>query len=118
MPAESFELAPVDRIFVRMGAKDNIMAGQSTFLTELSETASMLVGYLFPIQFFIIASGRVYVIWMFCAASYFSFGKQNSIKKFSAFLFLVLVSHFIKFPIHYAFHFSLISPKRNTIRQV
>ncbi|CAN1353026.1 DNA mismatch repair protein MSH6 [Linum perenne] len=42
VPAESFELSPVDRIFVRMGAKDHIMAGQSTFLTELSETASML----------------------------------------------------------------------------
>ncbi|KAJ7973051.1 DNA mismatch repair protein [Quillaja saponaria] len=42
VPAESFELSPVDRIFVRMGAKDNIMAGQSTFLTELSETATML----------------------------------------------------------------------------
>ncbi|KAF8387740.1 hypothetical protein HHK36_026394 [Tetracentron sinense] len=42
VPAESFELSPVDRIFVRMGAKDHIMAGQSTFLTELSETSSML----------------------------------------------------------------------------
>ncbi|KAF9607275.1 hypothetical protein IFM89_033482 [Coptis chinensis] len=42
VPAESFHLSPVDRIFVRMGASDNIMAGQSTFLTELSETASML----------------------------------------------------------------------------
>ncbi|KAL1312736.1 hypothetical protein HN51_039337 [Arachis hypogaea] len=42
VPAESFDLSPVDRIFVRMGAKDNIMAGQSTFLTELSETATML----------------------------------------------------------------------------
>ncbi|KAM1058270.1 hypothetical protein EV2_032353 [Malus domestica] len=42
VPAESFELSPVDRIFVRMGAKDNIMVGQSTFLTELSETATML----------------------------------------------------------------------------
>ncbi|XP_020276973.1 DNA mismatch repair protein MSH6-like isoform X2 [Asparagus officinalis] len=42
VPAESFELTPVDRIFVRMGARDHIMAGQSTFLTELSETASML----------------------------------------------------------------------------
>ncbi|KAK6937293.1 DNA mismatch repair protein MutS, connector domain [Dillenia turbinata] len=42
VPAEAFELSPVDRIFVRMGAKDHIMAGQSTFLTELSETASML----------------------------------------------------------------------------
>ncbi|KAL9239755.1 hypothetical protein vseg_014047 [Gypsophila vaccaria] len=42
VPAEKFELSLVDRIFVRMGAKDQIMAGQSTFLTELSETASML----------------------------------------------------------------------------
>ncbi|KAF6156960.1 hypothetical protein GIB67_039721 [Kingdonia uniflora] len=42
VPAEYFELSPVDRIFVRMGARDHIMAGQSTFLTELSETASML----------------------------------------------------------------------------
>lgn len=42
VPSESFELSPVDRIFVRMGARDNIMAGQSTFLTELSETATML----------------------------------------------------------------------------
>ncbi|XP_026446226.1 DNA mismatch repair protein MSH6-like [Papaver somniferum] len=42
VPAEYFEISPVDRIFVRMGAKDHIMSGQSTFLTELSETASML----------------------------------------------------------------------------
>ncbi|KAF7804917.1 DNA mismatch repair protein MSH6 [Senna tora] len=42
VPARSFDLSPVDQIFVRMGAKDNIMAGQSTFLTELSETASVL----------------------------------------------------------------------------
>lgn len=43
MPAESFVLSPIDRIFVRMGAKDQIMAGQSTFMTELLETSSMLV---------------------------------------------------------------------------
>ncbi|XAR61404.1 hypothetical protein NMG60_11035096 [Bertholletia excelsa] len=42
VPADSFEMSPVDRIFVRMGARDNIMAGQSTFLTELLETSSML----------------------------------------------------------------------------
>lgn len=46
VPAESFKLSPVDRIFVRMGAKDHIMAGQSTFLTELSETATMLVSFV------------------------------------------------------------------------
>lgn len=45
VPAESFELSPVDQIFVRMGAKDHIMAGQSTFLAELSETALMLVRF-------------------------------------------------------------------------
>ncbi|KAL5983573.1 DNA mismatch repair protein msh6 [Asimina triloba] len=43
VPAECFELSPVDQIFVRMGARDHIMAGQSTFLTELSETATMLL---------------------------------------------------------------------------
>ena len=38
-------IAPGDRIFVQMGAKDHIMAGQSTFLTEPSETAMMLVRF-------------------------------------------------------------------------
>ncbi|KAJ3705799.1 hypothetical protein LUZ61_009504 [Rhynchospora tenuis] len=42
VPAERFDLSLVDRIFVRMGARDHIMAGQSTFLVELTETASML----------------------------------------------------------------------------
>ncbi|KAH7852893.1 hypothetical protein Vadar_030612 [Vaccinium darrowii] len=42
VPAENFEMSPVDQIFVRMGVKDHIMAGQSTFLTQLLETASML----------------------------------------------------------------------------
>lgn len=43
VPAEELRLAPVDQVFVRMGARDNIMAGQSTFLVELQETATMLV---------------------------------------------------------------------------
>ncbi|GJT06519.1 DNA mismatch repair protein MSH6 [Tanacetum coccineum] len=42
VPAKSFKMSPVDHIFVQMGAKDHIMAGQSTFLIELLETASML----------------------------------------------------------------------------
>ena len=42
MPAESMELTPVDRIFVRMGARDKIVCGQSTFFVELFETATML----------------------------------------------------------------------------
>uniref|UniRef100_A0A7N2M2R5 DNA mismatch repair proteins mutS family domain-containing protein n=1 Tax=Quercus lobata TaxID=97700 RepID=A0A7N2M2R5_QUELO len=46
VPADSFELSPVDRIFVRMGAKNHIMAGQSKFLTELSETALMLMRFV------------------------------------------------------------------------
>ncbi|GBG86212.1 hypothetical protein CBR_g41117 [Chara braunii] len=42
VPAVEFGLSPTDRIFVRMGARDHIMSGQSTFLVELSETAGML----------------------------------------------------------------------------
>lgn len=44
VPAESFSLVPVDRLFVRMGARDNILAGESTFFVELAETAAMLRG--------------------------------------------------------------------------
>ena len=36
MPAESLELSAMDAVFVRMGAQDNIMAGQSTFFVELA----------------------------------------------------------------------------------
>ena len=43
VPAEHFSLSPCDRIFVRMGARDSIMTGRSTFLVELQETAVMLV---------------------------------------------------------------------------
>eukprot|EP01122_Echinamoeba_exundans_P011099 TRINITY_DN4299_c0_g1_i2.p1 TRINITY_DN4299_c0_g1~~TRINITY_DN4299_c0_g1_i2.p1 ORF type:complete len:1136 (-),score=256.23 TRINITY_DN4299_c0_g1_i2:4242-7649(-) len=39
--AESMKLSPVDRIFTRIGASDNIFEGQSTFLVELLETASV-----------------------------------------------------------------------------
>lgn len=42
VPAQSFTLTPVDAIFVRMGAKDDMMAGQSTFFVELAETAAAL----------------------------------------------------------------------------
>ena len=42
MPATSLRLHPADAIFVRMGARDHIMAGQSTFYVELAETAAML----------------------------------------------------------------------------
>jgi DNA mismatch repair protein MSH6 len=39
--ADSMKLSPVDRIFTRIGASDNIFEGQSTFLVELLETASV-----------------------------------------------------------------------------
>ena len=42
VPAQSLTLTPVDAIFVRMGAKDDLMAGQSTFFVELAETAAAL----------------------------------------------------------------------------
>eukprot|EP00033_Pygsuia_biforma_P003695 GCRY01004047.1.p1 GENE.GCRY01004047.1~~GCRY01004047.1.p1 ORF type:complete len:485 (+),score=153.72 GCRY01004047.1:116-1570(+) len=42
VPAESCVLSPVDRIFTRIGASDNLAAGLSTFMVELSETSAML----------------------------------------------------------------------------
>ncbi|PPJ52403.1 hypothetical protein CBER1_10422 [Cercospora berteroae] len=42
VPCESAHLTPVDRIMSRLGAHDNIFAGQSTFMVELSETKKIL----------------------------------------------------------------------------
>ncbi len=42
IPAEEATLTLVDRIMTRLGANDNIFAGKSTFLVELSETKRML----------------------------------------------------------------------------
>jgi len=42
VPASSCRLSPVDRIFTRIGASDKILAGESTFYLELSETSSIL----------------------------------------------------------------------------
>ena len=42
VPAESARLGIVDRIFTRIGAKDEIFAGQSTFMVEMVETANIL----------------------------------------------------------------------------
>lgn len=42
VPADSMELSIIDRIFTRLGANDNIMANQSTFLVELNETSLIL----------------------------------------------------------------------------
>ena len=42
VPADRAEIGVVDRIFTRVGALDNLSAGQSTFLVEMSETAEIL----------------------------------------------------------------------------
>lgn len=42
MPRHVCPQTPCDAVFVRMGARDNLAAGQSTFFVELSETAAML----------------------------------------------------------------------------
>ncbi|KAK3088442.1 hypothetical protein FSP39_019294 [Pinctada imbricata] len=42
VPAEKCRISPVDRIFTRLGASDRIMAGESTFFVELSETSAIL----------------------------------------------------------------------------
>mmetsp|Transcript_3918 Transcript_3918/g.7901 ORF Transcript_3918/g.7901 Transcript_3918/m.7901 type:complete len:1338 (-) Transcript_3918:11-4024(-) len=44
VPAISAKVCPVDRIFTRLGASDKLLAGQSTFFVELSETAAALRG--------------------------------------------------------------------------
>ncbi len=42
VPAASAELGMLDAVFTRMGAFDNMMAGESTFMVELSETSDIL----------------------------------------------------------------------------
>ncbi len=42
VPAEEAEIGLVDRIFTRVGAQDEISAGQSTFMVEMVETANIL----------------------------------------------------------------------------
>lgn len=44
VPADSAQIGLVDRIFARIGAQDEIHAGQSTFMVEMVETARLLSG--------------------------------------------------------------------------
>jgi DNA mismatch repair protein MutS len=42
VPAESATLGPIDRIFTRIGASDDLTSGRSTFMVEMTETANIL----------------------------------------------------------------------------
>ncbi|HPW98154.1 MAG TPA: DNA mismatch repair protein MutS [Flavobacterium sp.] len=42
VPAEAVRMGIVDKIFTRVGASDNISMGESTFMVEMNETASIL----------------------------------------------------------------------------
>lgn len=42
VPATSVTLGPVDRIFTRIGASDDLASGRSTFMVEMTETANIL----------------------------------------------------------------------------
>ena len=42
VPAQEARLGIVDKIFTRVGASDNISSGESTFMVEMNETASIL----------------------------------------------------------------------------
>ena len=44
VPARTAKLPIVDRLFARVGASDNIVRGQSTFMVEMQETANILHG--------------------------------------------------------------------------
>jgi len=42
VPASSAKIGIVDRLFTRVGASDNLVRGQSTFMVEMSETSAIL----------------------------------------------------------------------------
>ncbi len=42
VPAEKTEIGPIDRIFTRIGASDDLTSGRSTFMVEMTETANIL----------------------------------------------------------------------------
>jgi DNA mismatch repair protein MutS len=42
VPAQSAVIGPIDRIFTRIGASDDLAGGRSTFMVEMTETANIL----------------------------------------------------------------------------
>lgn len=42
VPAQNVRLGPIDKIFTRIGASDDLAAGRSTFMVEMTETAYIL----------------------------------------------------------------------------
>ncbi|WP_026973034.1 DNA mismatch repair protein MutS [Aliagarivorans marinus] len=42
VPAESATIGPIDKIFTRIGASDDLASGRSTFMVEMTETANIL----------------------------------------------------------------------------
>ncbi len=42
VPADKVTIGPVDRIFTRIGASDDLASGRSTFMVEMTETATIL----------------------------------------------------------------------------
>ena len=42
VPASAVKLAPIDRIFTRIGSSDDLASGRSTFMVEMTETANIL----------------------------------------------------------------------------
>ncbi|MDF7669920.1 DNA mismatch repair protein MutS [Orbaceae bacterium ESL0721] len=42
VPAESAIIGPIDRIFTRIGASDDLASGRSTFMVEMTETANIM----------------------------------------------------------------------------
>ncbi|MEO8408197.1 MAG: DNA mismatch repair protein MutS, partial [Oxalobacteraceae bacterium] len=44
VPAESAAIGPIDRIFTRIGAADDLAGGRSTFMVEMTESAAILNG--------------------------------------------------------------------------
>jgi len=42
VPAKRLKIGPIDRIFTRIGASDDLAGGRSTFMVEMTETATIL----------------------------------------------------------------------------